>query len=177
MPAALPVDKQLVKQLYISGLTQAEIAKRLGLRYDTVCQWVCRGGWKSERVAEPVSEEVAIQQTAKALSEKATKIAERIMCKLDGLPIKTLGDCKAASSALATAYASARKSLGLDAPGGASHIHLHMTAQSPMVRAPINISAQVTAPVDGAQDTSTVPNCLTSPPDDASEDSPAVDNQ
>ena len=120
MPAPLAETYDLAKQLYLNGLPIFEIAKRVNISANTLYQRKRREKWDCMPRVSKESKDLAIQDVAKRISNQALELSEQIMCKMTKLPLNNLRDCKESASALAAAYATARKALGMDDAGAGS---------------------------------------------------------
>lgn len=129
MPAALPIDWTLAKELYISGMSLARIAERLHVKLDTMCAKASRGKWKLDRVAPQQTEALVVQSVADKLSGQAVTIAERVLCKVERMPIDSPGDARSIASALAGAYGTVRRALRMD-DDAQRHLHVHLMRQA-----------------------------------------------
>lgn len=114
MPQALPVDRSVAKELYINGMPRAQIARKLGVQLGTICKWVERGGWDCDKLVPTSDANDAIAQAAKALSNQTLTIAQRVLNKLEKLPMTSSREAKDIATGLSSAYLTARKALGLD---------------------------------------------------------------
>lgn len=114
MPVALPIDKDLAKELYTNGMTLTDIAAKTGVKLATLSKWKARDRWEEERLHPDGDPSTAIAASAKCLSNQALTIASRVLTKLEKMAITSPRDARDIASGLSTAYMSARKALGLD---------------------------------------------------------------
>jgi len=125
MPLALPVDRELAKELWLSGLSQVQVAKKLGVKPGTVAQWKLRDGWTNEERVKLLSQSSVNQDVAARVANSAIRGAERVLCKAERIALKDARTCKDVASAIASSYMSARKALGLDDAHPSLHVHYH----------------------------------------------------
>lgn len=133
MPRPIAENYDLARQLYLNGLPIYEIAKRINVPSNTLYQRKRREKWDCQPRVSPESKAAVIQDVAKRVTNEAIEVAEQILCKVRGLPLKTLKDCREAASALAAAYATARKALGLDeSSAGGSRVNVTIYSDMPV---------------------------------------------
>lgn len=126
MPAALPVDQTLAKELYLNGMSLTQVSKRTGVKLMTLGAWKNRGNWDAERLQPDSSEDTAVQDAAKALSSQSLTLSSRVLCKAEKIGIESTGDLKNVAAAIASAVGVARKALGLDDNQVQRHVHVHV---------------------------------------------------
>jgi hypothetical protein len=139
MPVATPPTvKRLCKRLWLQGYSNPEIEERTKVSAGLLRQWQSREKWVRgmidvEEIAQPVQvAKVTKDNTvADALSKKAIEQVDRILCHVQRMEFKNLNDCKTASSAVAAAYATARKALGLDDRGDGGTTYQLYLASAP----------------------------------------------
>jgi transposase len=149
MAVATPKEKKRkAKSLWMQGFSTPEIEERTGIAAGTVCQWLHREKWVRGAldIPEPGETKQVVQVTednpiADAISQKALEQVDRILCHVKRLEFKTLNDCKTASSAVAAAYTTARKALGLDGNGDGGNTYRLYLATPPRPLIDIESSA------------------------------------
>lgn len=114
MPVALPIDKDLAKELYTNGMPLKQVSDRTGVKLSTLSQWKTRGQWDEHRLLPEGDSIRAVEQTAKALSNQTLTISSRILCKLEKMAMDSPREVKDIATALSSAYLTARRALGLD---------------------------------------------------------------
>lgn len=135
-----PEHFELAKELYLNGMPIYEVAKRVNIVPNTLYQRKTREKWDCLPRKSKLSQGDAIKQVATRVTHTAIESAEQIICKIRKLPLKTLKDCREAASALAAAYATARKALGLD-DSASSGSRVNVTIYSEM---PVNVGIATT---------------------------------
>lgn len=129
MPVALDVSRDLVRDLWLRGFSHKDIQQQTGVKSVTLRAWIVRYGWKRDNypVRPPEGERstVAYQGAAERLAGLTITEADRIICHLRDSELTSIKDSKEAATALAAAYATARKALGLDDAQPALHLHYH----------------------------------------------------
>lgn len=126
-------ERDLAKELYRNGLEVSEIAKRINVRYQTIYQWRRREKWDCQPRKTHESQAVAIKSVAEEFANRAITIARQVMCKLETEPLRGVKDCKETATALAAAYATARKALGQDDPGSTGRVNVTVYQGSVLV--------------------------------------------
>lgn len=126
-------ERDLAKELYRNGLEVSEIAKRINVRYQTIYQWRRREKWDCQPRKTHESQAVAIKTVAEEFANRAITIARQVMCKLETEPLRGVKDCKETATALAAAYATARKALGQDDPGSSGRVNVTVYQGSVLV--------------------------------------------
>lgn len=144
--ASMPL-RDLAKELYINGLPLMEIASRIGAKLMTVASWKRRGNWDNERLKPDTSSDVAIQDTATALHNQAFTISKRLLCKAESLEIDKPRDAKDVAQVVASAYATARKALGLDDGQIQRHLHVHVMRDASASAKVIDVASEPLEPV------------------------------
>ena len=126
-------ERDLAKELYRNGLEVSEIAKRINVRYQTIYQWRRREKWDCQPRKTHESQAVAIKTVAEEFANRAITIARQVMCKLETEPLRGVKDCKETATALAAAYATARKALGQDDHGSTGRVNVTVYQGSVLV--------------------------------------------
>lgn len=129
MPVALPISRDIVKELWLQGFSHKDIENQTGVKSATLRSWIIRGAWKQngQKVIPPKEhrQPVAIQDHARRLEDLTLTEADRIICHLRDTDLKTLRDAQIAASALSSAYLVSRKARGLDDDRIQRVLHVH----------------------------------------------------
>lgn len=177
MAEPLPIDRELVKALWLQGFDPKQIQDKTGVKRATLRTWIARLGWRREGLAErnanKAAEPANMQAVAARFASLTVSQTERIIECIRDSPVKTLGDCKTAASALAASYATARKALGLDDSAGVStHLHYHVMRDcrsSFAAGAVVDVEATVAATAEPAAEQSAAPSAPSPAPGDAAQ--------
>lgn len=135
MASTSPIDRSVVKELWLQGFSSRQISEKVGgVTPDLVRLWASRERWErnpnTKALTSKASQAAAIKDVAQRLNQSVMAQVERIVAKLGALKLDTINDCKNAATALSTAYSIGRKLLGLDDNATTTHFHVVMDACS-----------------------------------------------
>lgn len=163
MGHSLPVSDELVKALFLQGLSIPEISKATGLNFYTVRARISRNKWRNlreEQKAKALPKQITdFQAVAERLTSLAVDQAERLMLFLKDQKIKDMSTAKSAAQTLSTSYATARKALGMDDTDNVQkHLHVHVMRDVKTVD--LDVATQGVENVSaGAQEAKTIDVC------------------
>lgn len=92
MPQAIEADRELIKQLWIQGLSTEAIASKTGVNRGTIRTWINRYGWNTlksnltEAVRLEVKGPLLTDQVAQASIAARNKLAEHLQSTVALLP-------------------------------------------------------------------------------------------
>ena len=133
MAAVSKLDPNLAKELWLNGFSVTDISKKVGVKPVTIYSWKRKHKWDCEPRIKHPSEHAGIQAVMERVTTTTLRVCEQIINRVDNAPLTALRDCKEAATAIAAAYATARKASGQDDQAGSGRVNVTVYQGSVLV--------------------------------------------